>query len=196
MRILEEDNTSGEKKITVTLRLLKEKIDHRIDAYTDKRNDATSGYSEVLEANERVGNAVSSDTSEDNDGFIITVYRDRRDAQLRRALRYCLVEEEIYDGMVIDSFGDSGKWYIYKLSLPADAKYTVSDLTAASNLMEDYIVRGTLYDWYLNVGMQPTDTPDSLDALLDDAASQFRGKPYGRRPLQPFGPADYPMREY
>lgn len=194
MNIIDETNPS--EKITVTLRLLKEKIDHRIDAYTDKRNDATPGYSEVLEANERVANATSSDTSEDNDGFLITHYRDRRDAQIRKALRYCLVDEEIYDGMVIDSFGDSGKWYIYKLSLPKDGGYTTSDLASFANTMEDYIVRGTLYDWYLNVGLQPTDTAESLDSLLDDIASQFRGKPYGRRPLQPFGPADYPMREY
>lgn len=190
------DETSSSEKITVTLRLLKEKIDHRIDAYTDKRNDATSGYSEVLEANERVANAVSSDVTEDNDGFLITHYRDRRDALLRKALKYCLVDDAIYDGMVIDNFSDSGKWYLYKLSLPADGGYTASDLSAVANIMEDYIVRGTLFDWYLNVGLQPTDTAESLDSLLEEVASSFRGKPYGRRPLQPFGPAEYPRREY
>lgn len=180
---------------TTTIRLLKALIDQRIDAHTDKRNDATPGYSEAFEPNERVGNAVSSDTTEDMDGFIVSRYRDRWDARLRLALRYCLVEDEEEtdgtDDFVVDNIPDYTQYYVYKFSFHW-SKFGKEKIRSVAKLMEDYIVRGTLYDWYTNVNLQPLDTEDSLDDLLDEIEGSFRGRSWVRRPLQPFGPAEWP----
>ena len=57
--------------------------------------------------------------------------------------------------------------------------------------MHEYLVRGTLYDWYTSIGMKAQDDEYTLQDLEDDVAGAFRGNSWINRPLQPFGPAHY-----
>ena len=174
----------------ITIRLSKDIIDGKIDQLTHKRNQATPGYSESASANARVGDAVTSDTTEDNDGYIVAGYRDRRNAEVRKALAYCIQDDEVEDGEVFTNVDPYEGFYDYVIQLPDGMNATRSLISSIASRMEDYIVRGTLYDWYLGANIQPTDTPETLDALLEDISSAFRGKSYTKRPLQPFGPRE------
>lgn len=172
---------------TAVITLFKAIIDKDIDSRTAKRVDAS-----LDEASDRSQNAVASDATERLDGRLITRYRDLRDAQLRVRLRFCLVKEDTGTEMRVDNVVKITPAYIYRLRVGDD--FSQDDLEALSTKMNDYIIRGTLRDWYLNAGLPPVDDEDSLDDLLTDIASSLRGKSYGRRPMQPFGPADYRYR--
>ena len=173
------------KRATITL--YKAIIDKKIDSMTGKRVDAS-----LDQASDRSQNAVASDATERLDGRLITQYRDLRDAELRRRLRFCLVKEDTGGELRVDNVVVATPAYIYKLNVQDD--FTADDLTAMSRMMEDYIIRGTLHDWYSGTGLNPSDNTDALDELADDIASSLRGKHYGRRPIQPFGPADFHYR--
>ena len=152
-----------------------------MDAGTFKRTDA------ALDGNsDRSQNAVASDAAEDLDGSLIARYRDRRDARVRERLKYCL-RKNPNEAMVYDNILKLDQAYIYELTV--DDSVTKEDLKAAGTKIHEYIVRGTLYDWYLGVGLQPTDTAESLQALEDAVAASLRGRSWGHRPMQPFGPA-------
>lgn len=166
-----------------TITLYKAIIDKDIDSRTGKRVDAS-----LDQASDRSQNAIASDATERLDGRIITRYRDLRDAQLRSRLRFCLVKDTNTD-LCVDNVVRIDPAYIYRLQVPDD--FTQDDLYALSTKMNDYITRGALRDWYLNAGLPAIDDEDTLDALADDLASVLRGKSYGRRPLQPFGPAKF-----
>lgn len=168
---------------TATITLYKAIIDKDIDSRTAKRVDAS-----LDQASDRSQNAVASDATERLDGRLITRYRDLRDARLRSRLRFCLVKDTETE-LVIDNVVKMTPAYIYKLQVPDD--FTQDDLYALSTKMNDYITRGTLRDWYLNAGLPPVDDEDALEELETDIASALRGKSYGRRPLQPFGPAHF-----
>lgn len=168
----------------VKIVLHKDHINFDIDNETYKRVDAT-----LDQASDRSQNALSSDTEEDNDGALIARFRDRRDARLRKALAFCLKKNAIEDGMVIDNNPDSEKDYIYELSVEDD--FTVDQLRGVSTLMHEYIVRGSIYDWYLHAGVNPTDSAETIEELEDTVASQLRGRPWGRLPMQPFDPRYY-----
>lgn len=168
---------------TATITLYKAIIDKDIDSRTGKRVDAS-----LDQASDRSQNAIASDATERLDGRLITRYRDLRDAQLRSRLRFCLVKDTNTE-LVIDNVVRMTPAYIYRLQVPDE--FSQDDLYALSTKMNDYIIRGTLRDWYLNAGIPPVDDEDTLDELATDIASALRGKSYGRRPLQPFGPAKF-----
>lgn len=168
---------------TATIKLYKEILDKDIDSRTAKRVDAT-----LDQASDRSQNAIASDATEKLDGRLIVRYRDLRDAQLRARLRFCLVKDTTTE-LSIDNVVRITPAYIYVLNVSDD--FSMDDLQALSTKMNDYIIRGTLRDWYLNAGLQPVDDEDTLDELATDIASALRGKSYGHRPMQPFGPADF-----
>lgn len=167
-----------------TIKLYKAIIDKKIDSMTGKRVDAS-----LDQASDRSQNAVASDATERLDGRLITHYRDRRDAEIRKRLRFCLVKEETGDELCIDNVSRATPAYIYRINVQDD--FSMDDLSAMSNRMEDYIIRGALRDWYLGAGLPAMDDEDTLEELITDIASSLRGKSYGRRPMQPFGPAEY-----
>ena len=166
-----------------TIKLYKAIIDKDIDSRTAKRVDAS-----LDQASDRAQNAVSSDATERLDGRLITRYRDLRDAQLRARLKFCLVKDTNTD-LCIDNTVQAEPAYIYNLNVSDD--FTQDDLKVLSTRMNDYIIRGALRDWYLNAGLPPVDDEDVLDDLATTIASSLRGKSYGRRPIQPFGPAEF-----
>lgn len=173
---------------TITIRLLKKEIDYDIDARSYKRNDATPELANERESAERISNAVSSDSSEDLDGSLIMRYRDLRDARLRKALKFCLKKPEV-DQYEFTNVPVYDKEYTYVLEVPDEM--TVDDIRGMCTKMHEYIVRGTLHDWYTYLSMKPTDDELTLGDLEDEIAGEFRGHSWVNRPLQPFGPAEY-----
>lgn len=161
--------------------IYKAEVDHDIDAATYKRTDAALDGS-----SDRQQNAISSDAAEDLDGSLIARYRDRRDARLRERLKYCL-KRDPNEVMECDNILNLDRAYVYELLV--DESVTPEDIKSATTRIHEYIVRGTLYDWYLGAGIQPTDSEESIQALEDNVAASLRGRSWGHRPLQPFGPA-------
>lgn len=163
-----------------TIRLLKTKIDEDIDHRTFKRMEVSlQGTPEVSK------DAAASDTEEDHDAVIVTRYRDYRDAKLRKRLvRY------LTNGIPSSEFADILRSprpeYVYTFSLPDDTRTEL--MAALKDMMHEYIVRGTIYDWYKYAGLQPTDSEASLEDMENDILNSLRGKPVTTRPLQPFGP--------
>lgn len=172
---------------TATITLHKDLIDKDIDAGTYKRTDAT-----LEQASLRAQNAVSSDASENVDGLLIARYRDVRDAKLRERLKFCLIQEE-NETLVADNSVNILPEYVYNLRV--DDQTTAADVKSISTMMHNYLVRGVLFDWYAYMGLQPIDSVASLEEMIDDIAGALRGRSYGRRPMQPFGPAFNPFNE-
>jgi hypothetical protein len=161
--------------------IYKAEVDHDIDAGTFKRTDAALDGS-----SDRQQNAVASDAAEDLDGSLIARYRDRRDARIRERLKYAL-KKDPNEVMEYRNILKADPAYVYELVVSDSV--TADDIESAGTRIHEYIVRGTLYDWYLGAGLQPTDSADSLQALEDAIAASLRGRSWGHRPMQPFGPA-------
>lgn len=169
------------RKVKITLH--KNLIHDFVDAATFKLTDA-----HLDQNSERAQNAVSADTKEDNDGFLVNEYCDRRDAILRARLKYCL--EETRSVVAFDNSVDATE-EDYEYNLNIDDTYTDDDLRSICKKMDTYIKRGAIFDWYLGAGIEPNDTALSIQELEDDIASSLRGRPWGRKPMQPFGPARF-----
>ena len=50
------------------------------------------------------------------------------------------------------------------------------------------MVRGSLREWYLQLGIQTAITAEEVDKMEEDIVSIFRGKSFIKVPMQPFGP--------
>ena len=177
----------------VRITIYKVLVDNDIDKRTFKRTDAT-----LDQNSERSQNAVAADSKEELDGSLIARYRDTRDARIRQRLRFCLKKPDT-EVLEYTNIIKTDPTYVYELTVGDD--FTANDLQSIGTRIHDYLVRGTLYDWYLNAGLQPLDTDDSLEELEDSISSSLRGKSYGRKPMQPWGPATYryevePLRDF
>lgn len=168
---------------TVTITLHKNVIYDYINSHSYKRVDAAMDGQTA-----RTQNAVSSDTNEENDLFLISEYCDRRDALIRQKLRFCLVDLHPEDN-VFDNSLDTGCKYEYVLNVQDD--FSSNDLQSVGKLLDWYIKKGALRSWYLGAGVEPLDSEDSLDEIEDELINSLRGQPWGHRPMQPFGPARY-----
>lgn len=163
------------------IRLSKPLIDNDIDHRTYKRMEAS-----LQNAPETSKDAISSDTEESHDAAIITRYRDYRDARLRKRLVRFLVTEVPsyeYSNRPKSPFPE----YLYVFRMPDD--FRTETMEAVKDLMHEYIIRGTLYDWYRYAGLPAVDTEQDLEEMENEILSELRGKPTATtRPLQPFGP--------
>ena len=91
--------------------------------------------------------AVSTDSDDTLDGDILRNLLDARDAQIRKRLAFCLTEcdvEEIHD------CDCERHVLVYEVSVPEDAR--AISMRAALTAMHDYMVKGTLMDWYNRIG--------------------------------------------
>lgn len=167
----------------ITIELHKEPIYDFVDAATYKRKEAA-----MQDYNDAAKDAVSSDSTEHHDGFLIEEYCDRWDAELRARLKFCLIDNEPEDGseMVFDNRETYEESYIYKLKV--EDSFTRNDLQSIGKKMDTYIKRGGIFSWYGNAGLEATDTAADITALADDIVYILRGRPWGKKPMQPFGP--------
>ena len=169
----------------LVVRLSKLMLDNDIDQRTYKRMEAS-----LQNGNETSKDAVASDTQEDHDASIITRYRDYRDAKIRKRLvRYLVTEVPSHEfvNRPKSPFPD----YLYVFRVPDDFRTEIME--AIKDDLHEYIIRGTLYDWYKYAGIPPLDTEQSLEEMENDILNSLRGKPTATtRPLQPFGPPFLP----
>jgi len=171
----------------LVIRLSKSILDNDIDARSFKRMEAS-----LQSLNDTSKDAVSSDTEEGHDAEIVTRYRDHRDAKIRKRLvRFLVTEVPSHDftNRPKSPFPD----YLYVFRVPDDFRTEVME--AVKDDLHEYIVRGTLYDWYKHAGIPPTDTEQSLEEMEDEILNCLRGRPdVSARPLQPFGPPYLPAK--
>lgn len=92
--------------------------------------------------------SVSSDSEDNLDGAIISELLSARVAVLRKRLTFCLKEETIIE---IDNDNISQAEYVFDFILPG--KFKDNELRNAGMLMHEYLVRGTLMDWYNKIGV-------------------------------------------
>lgn len=149
-----------------------------MDSRSYKRVDAS-----MQDRDPRSRNAIQSDVTETLDGSIMKRLTDRRDAELRMKMLWCLRGDDVTE---VDNIPVEDDEYVYKIEVPAD--FSGDKLKVLKTKMHDYIVRGSLLDWYYECGLSDGSLSAEVDMLLSDINSLLR-KSSGKRPMQPFGPA-------
>lgn len=176
LRIDTRDNTPTKDRV---IKIVKARLYDEVDAHTHKYT--TAEQSPILTAN-----AVASDNNESLDGALIAQFAEYRDAKLRYILKGVLKAEEITE--VTDAVLYDEEQYIYNLAVPVD--YPDTNLRPLAVLIHKYLVWGTLYDWYNQVGSAEARVYGSqLDDLQSEIQSMLFSADYTKRPAQPFGPA-------
>lgn len=129
-------------------------------------------------------NTVAADHNETLDGRLLSRMMDVRDAHLRKRLRFALAP--VSKDVSCDNPGEE-KEYVYMLSLADGFDDNMLDVVKVQ--MHEYIVRGTLLDWYKRLGMQ-TVAVDAVEVadMEESIVSSLRTPSYMKAPLQPFGP--------
>lgn len=169
------------KNVTITID--KAPIRDYIDAVTYKRKEAT-----FADASEAAKDALTSDSTDISDGYLIEEFSDRWDAELRARLKFCLLDDEGKEGedFVFSNLDTTEDSYVYHIKV--EDTFTRNDLKTVGKKIDTFIKRGAAYSWYEHAGIEPTDNPQTLMMLADDIVYILRGQPWGKRPLQPFGP--------
>lgn len=164
---------------SATIKIYKSLVTAEIDAHTFKRVDG------VLSAeSDQLKNAVSSDAEEELDATLLIRYIESRDAMLRKKLAFCLNHSE-EDDLVVTNEVDQSDALEYQLSVPDS--YDKQRLKALAQKIHNYIVQGTLHDWYSEQNLKGNVSADELEEMESAIACMLRSS-YVKRPLQPFGP--------
>lgn len=165
------------KSATVTL--YKNLLLADIDALTFKRVDGVlSGESD------QVKNALSSDSEEALDKNILHRLIETMDAKIRGRIAFCLADADEALS-VTNELSKDEETFEYAMSVP-DA-FNKSRLSSLAKKMHDYIVHGTLCDWYAMQNMKGNVSEAGLEAMETEIVCMLRSS-YVKRPLQPFGP--------
>lgn len=162
-----------------TITIYKKAVLASIDAQTFKRVDG------VLSAeSDQMKNALSSDSEENLDKHILHEHMENRDANLRRRLTFCLVSDD--EDLSVSNLLEVDKpTFIYNLTVPDT--FDKQRLQSLAKKMHNYIVQGSLYDWYATQNMKGNVTATELEDLESEIVSMLRPSSV-KRPLQPFGP--------
>lgn len=167
MEYVKREPREKERKIT----LHKAEILQDIDTLSYKLSETTGS-----------GDNVASDAEDSLDSAIISQMMQARDSQLRKKLAFCLKEEEVIE---VDNTATIEEDFVYELLLPLS--FADSSLKVAVQLMHNYIVRGTLLDWYTQIGTQygaPLVTEvNSLESQIVDI---FRVPGFVKHPSMPY----------
>lgn len=162
-----------------TITIYKKAVLASIDAQTFKRVDG------VLSAeSDQMKNALSSDSEENLDKHILHEHMENRDANLRRRLTFCLVPDNenlsVSNLLEVDT-----PTFVYDLSVPDT--FDKQRLQSLAKKMHNYMVQGSLYDWYATQNMKGNVSATELEDLESKIVSMLRPSCV-KRPLQPFGP--------
>lgn len=135
-------------------------------------------------------NATSADTTEALDGRIVVRLVAFRDAQLRKLMPFALAKKV---DIVADDVNTLNEDYFnYWLKLPEDFDDNLLDPLA--EYFHRFLVWGTLYDWYGQIGSpQANFYAKDLDELEAEIQNTLRTPSIAKKPLQPFGPAKRPF---
>lgn len=162
-----------------TITIYKKAVLADIDAQTFKRVDGIlAGESEQMK------NALSSDSSEHLDEHILHGHMETRDADIRKRLAFCLdfYEEDLSVNNLLEIDVPT---FEYKLSVP-DA-FDKQRLKILAKKIHNYLVQGTLHDWYATQNMNGNVSQTELEDMESEIVCMLR-KSHVQRPLQPFGP--------
>lgn len=166
------------KKIA-TIKLYKALLITDIDAQTYKRVDGVlSGESDQLR------NALSSDSEETLDQTILCRHLESRDSKLRSKLTFCLADQDDGDLSASNEI-DQSESFNYSLEVPD--KFDKQRCKMLAQRMHDYLLQGTLYDWYATQNMKGNVGSAELEEMESSIVSMLRSS-YVKRPIQPFGP--------
>lgn len=150
-----------------------------IDAQTFKRVDgALSGESD------QVRNAISSDSSEHLDENILHGHMEQRDANIRKRLAFCLAPDN-GELVVTNLMEKDVPTFDYQLSVPD--KFDKQQLRILAKKIHNYLVQGSLVDWYATQSMSGNVSALDLEDLESEIVCMLRAS-FVKRPLQPFGP--------
>lgn len=162
-----------------TITIYKKAVLADIDAQTFKRVDGVlSGESD------QVKNALSSDSTEHLDEHILHGHMENRDANIRKRLAFCL---DYYgeDLSVSNLLEIDVPTFEYNLSVPDI--FDKQRLKILARKIHNYIVQGTLHDWYSTQNMKGNVSAADLEDMESDITCMLRSS-FVKRPLQPFGP--------
>ena len=162
-----------------TITLYKKIILADIDAQTFKRVDGV-----LAGESEQVKNALSSDSAEHLDEHILHGHIENRDASIRKRLAFCLdfYEEEL---SVSNQLEIDIPTFTYNLSVPD--VFDKQRLKILARKIHNYIVQGTLHDWYATQNMKGNVSEAELEDMESEIVCMLRSS-FVKRPLQPFGP--------
>ena len=163
-----------------TITIYKKAVLADIDAQTFKRVDGV-----LAGESDQVRNALSSDSEELLDGSILHRHMENRDAEIRKRLRFCLksnTEEELKVDNLLDMDVET---FVYDLAVPEN--FDKQRLKALARKMHNYIVQGSLHDWYSTQNMKGNVSEAELEDMESEIISMLRAS-FVQRPLQPFGP--------
>ena len=150
-----------------------------IDAQTFKRVDGI-----LAGESEQVKNALSSDSAEHLDEHILHGHMEVRDANIRKRLTFCL-EKDTEELSVTNLLDMDIPTFYYKLSVPEI--FDKQRLKILAKKMHNYMVQGTLHDWYATQNMQGNVSAAELEDMESEIVCMLRAS-FVKRPLQPFGP--------
>lgn len=164
---------------SATITIYKQAVLASIDAQTFKRVDgALSAESEQMK------NALSSDSQEHLDKHILHEHMEQRDATIRKRLAFCLESDD--DELSVSNLLEVDvPTFEYKLSVPDN--YDKQRLQSLAKKMHNYIVQGTLYDWYAMQNLKNSVGYEELEDMETEIVCMLRAS-FVKRPLQPFGP--------
>ncbi len=162
-----------------TITIYKKAVLASIDAQTFKRVDG------VLSAeSEQMKNALSSDSEENLDKHMLHEHMEKRDANIRMRLTFCLVRED-EDLSANNLLEVNVPTFVYNLLVPDT--FDKQRLQSLAKKIHNYIVQGALYDWYATQNMKGNVSATELEDLENEIVYMLRTS-FVKRPLQPFGP--------
>ena len=167
-----------DKKI-ITVLLYKKEIIYDINALTYKMAEAS-----MQEIDLRSKNAVQSDDTDTLDGSIIKRLIEHRDNHLKMKLTWCIADN---NDVIADNIPNENNILCYKFEVPLAFKGSLVSVLASK--MHEYIVHGSLSDWYRKCGLNYQFFESEAQELESDITSILR-QSHSRRPMQPFGPAE------
>ena len=166
------------KQATITIYKLTVLAD--IDAQTFKRVDGV-----LAGESDQVKNALSSDSEEHLDKHILHGHMETRDANIRKRLAFCLNNDEEEKLSVSNLLEIDVPTFEYKLSVPDI--FDKQRLKILAKKIHNYIVQGTLHDWYATQNMKGNVSADEIEDMESEIICMLRSS-FVKRPLQPFGP--------
>lgn len=162
-----------------TITIYKKAVLASIDAQTFKRVDGVFSAE-----SDQMKNALSSDSEENLDKHILHEHMEQRDANIRKRLAFCLVAED--EELSVNNLLEvEVPTFVYNLSVPDT--FDKQRLQILAKKMHNYIVQGTLLDWYATQNMKGNVSAGELEDLEAEIVGMLRSS-FVKRPLQPFGP--------
>lgn len=162
-----------------TITIYKKAVLADIDAQTFKRIDGV-----LAGESEQVKNALSSDSTEHLDEHILHGHMETRDANIRKRLTFCLDfhDEDLSVNNLMEIYIPT---FVYNLTVPE--VFDKQRLKILAKKIHNYLVQGTLHDWYATQNMKGNVSQAELEDMEAEIVCMLRSS-FVRRPLQPFGP--------